>query len=209
MNYKLILPPGSNLVQEFTTIPHGVTSLDLSWNNLDSISTVELMRAFANIPASVTSLDLRRNDLGYKSADELVHAFSSIPKHVVSLNLCLNYLHELSLENLVLLKDSLKYLQTVYLGYETVKNMSKEERQALGSVFPNVQKIILIDMSGKEIHPSYSITNSNLIRELSGKADAPSLLNQCILFAKKHQTNIEDLNIPQELKESILTFNPY
>jgi hypothetical protein len=87
--------------------------------------------------------------------------------------------------------------------------MSKEERQALGSVFPNVQKIILTDKNGKEIHPSQSITIANLIRELSGKADAPSLLNQCILFTQKHQTNIEDLNIPQELKESIQTFNPY
>ncbi|HAT1659320.1 hypothetical protein ACVSNX_09135 [Legionella pneumophila] len=322
MNYKLILPAGSNLVQEFTSIPHGVTSLDLSWNNLDSISTIELMQAFANIPVSITSLNLSGNYLGFKSNDELVqilatipanvtslnlsgnylgnqngaelarllatipisvtaldlswndlsskssselaqafaaiptnltsldlswnalyrnpgltrvsaailagmtslnlswnfiglkscaeiaHVFSCIPNHVVSLNLCLNCLHELSLENLVLLKDSLKHVQTVYLDYETVKSMSKEQRQALGAVFPNIQKIILVDYYGKELHPSQSITIANLIRELSGKADVPSLLNQCILFAKRHQTNIEDLNIPDELKESIQTCKP-
>ncbi|CZH17204.1 TPA: hypothetical protein ACHW7I_002510 [Legionella pneumophila] len=87
--------------------------------------------------------------------------------------------------------------------------MSKEQRQVLGSAFPNIQKIILVDNNYKEIHPSQSITIANLIRELSGKADAPSLLNQCILFAQKHQTNIDHLNLPEELKESILTFNPY
>ncbi|HAT2008806.1 TPA: hypothetical protein I8Z88_001005 [Legionella pneumophila] len=322
MNYKLILPRGSNLVQEFTSIPHGVTSLDLNWNNLDSISTAELMQAFAKIPVSVTSLNLSGNYLGFKSNDELVqilatipanvtslnlsgnylgnqngaelarllatipisvtaldlswndlsskssselaqvlaaipahltsldlswnalyrnpgltrssaailvgmtslnlswnfiglkscaeiaHIFSSIPNHVVSLNLCLNCLHELSLENIALLKDSLKHVQTIYLSYNIVKSMSKEQRQALGAVFPNIQKIILVDYYGKELHPSQSITIANLIRELSGKTDVPSLLNQCILFVKRHQTNIEDLNIPEELKESIQTCKP-
>ncbi|HAT1790274.1 TPA: hypothetical protein JBB31_10565 [Legionella pneumophila subsp. pneumophila] len=266
MNYKLILHPGSNLVQEFTSIPHGVTSLDLSLNNLYSISTVELIQAFANIPASVTSLNLSGNSLGFKNSDELVqilaaipanvnslnlrgnnlaskncaelakflasipasvtsldlsanllglksytelaYIFSSIPNHVVSLNLCLNCLHGLSLENLELLKDSLKPLQTVYLDYDIVKNMSKEQRQALGAVFPNIQKIILVDYYGKELHPSQSITIANLIRELSGKTDVPSLLNQSILFAKGHQTNIKALNIPDELKESIQTCKP-
>ncbi|HAU1184346.1 TPA: hypothetical protein JBI17_16685 [Legionella pneumophila] len=195
----------AELAQAFAAIPASVTSLDLSWNGLNRINSSWL----AAIPVSVTSLDLRANLLGLKSYIELTHVFSSIPNHVVSLNLYLNYLQRLSLENLLLLKDSLKYLQTVYLGYDTVKNMSKEERQALGSVFPNIQKIILIDKNGKEIHPSQSITIANLIRELSGKADAPSLLNQCILFTQNHQTNIDHLNIPEELKESILTFNPY
>ncbi|MFO9373714.1 hypothetical protein SDA76_13785 [Legionella pneumophila serogroup 2] len=266
MNYKLTLHPGSNPVEEFTSIPHGVTSLDLSLNNLYSISTVELIQAFANTPASVTSLNLRGNDLGIKSSDELVqilaaipanvnslnlrgnnlaskncaelakflasipasvtsldlsanllglksyaelaYIFSSIPNHVVSLNLCLNCLHGPSLENLKLLKDSLKHLQTVYLDYDIVKNMSKEQCKALGAAFPNIQKIILVDKNGKEIHPSHSIPISNLIRELSGKADVPSLLNQCLIFAQKHQTNIEDLNIPDELRESIQTCKP-
>ncbi|WP_133140927.1 hypothetical protein, partial [Legionella pneumophila] len=198
---------GAELAQIFAAIPTNLTSLDLSWNAL--YRNPGLTQASAAILAGMTSLNLSWNFIGLRSCAELAHAFSSIPKHVVSLNLCLNYLHELSLENLVLLKDSLKHVQTVYLNHENVKRMSKEQRQALGAVFPNIQKVILVDYYGKELHPSQSITIANLIRELSGKADAPSLLNQCILFAKRHQTNIDDLNIPDELKESILTFNPY
>ncbi|HAU1184261.1 TPA: hypothetical protein JBI17_16225 [Legionella pneumophila] len=217
------------------TIPISVTALDLSWNDLSSKSSSELAQVLAAIPAHLTSLDLSWNALyrnpgltrssaailvgmtslnlswnfiGLKSCAEIAHIFSSIPNHVVSLNLCLNCLHELSLENIALLKDSLKHVQTIYLSYNIVKSMSKEQRQALGAVFPNIQKIILVDYYGKELHPSQSITIANLIRELSGKTDVPSLLNQCILFVKRHQTNIEDLNIPEELKESIQTCKP-
>lgn len=189
-------------------IPASVTSLNLSWNVLNS-SSAGLAQAFATIPANVISLDLSWNLLGFKHCAELARVFSSLPNHVASLNLCFNPLNELPIENLMLLKDSLKHVQTIYLSHSIIENMSKEQRQALGSAFPNIQKIILVDDNYKEIHPSQSITISNLIRELSGKTDAPSLLNQCILFAQKHQTNIERLNIPEELKESVRTFNPH
>ncbi|HAU1153028.1 TPA: hypothetical protein JBI12_13975 [Legionella pneumophila] len=263
MFYELILTRTSNLIQEFISIPHGVTSLDLSLNELGSISNAELIQAFTTIPDSVISLDLGNNHLCDKSGAELAQLlaaiptsvtslklycnylgnnrgvelaqafaaipenvtsldlsmnyfdlessadlsqiFTSIPPHVVSLNLSFNSLHEVPLEKLALLKDSLKHVQTVYLSYYAVKDMVKVQRQALGTAFPNAQKIILIDDFNREIQPS--ITISNLIRELSGKADAPSLLNQCFLFAQRHQIDYRERNIPKELKESILTFN--
>ncbi|HAT1803065.1 TPA: hypothetical protein ACJIJM_001473 [Legionella pneumophila] len=204
-NNHLCDKSGTELAQLLATIPANVTSLNLSCNYLGNYSGSELALAFASIPASVTALDLSMNYFDLESSADLSQIFTSIPPHVVSLNLSFNSLHEVPFEKLVLLKDSLKHVQTVYLSFYSVKEMSKEQRKALGAAFPNAQKIILIDDYGHEIQPS--ITISNLIRELSGKADAPSLLNQCILFTQRHQKDSDNKIIPKELEESIRTFN--
>ncbi|HAZ7574225.1 hypothetical protein OQJ02_11980 [Legionella sp. PATHC032] len=196
---------GAELAEAFAAIPSSVTSLYLSCNSMGNMHGAELAQAFAAIPASVTSLDLRMNYFDLESSNDLSQIFTSIPPQVVSLNLSFNSLNEVPFKKLVLLKDSLKHVQTVYLSFYSVKEMSKEQRKALGSAFPNVQKIILLDDYGDEIQSS--ITIANLIREVSGKADAPSLLNQCVLFARRHQTGYMEKNIPEELKENIRNFN--
>ncbi|HAT4009226.1 TPA: hypothetical protein JBJ96_16910, partial [Legionella pneumophila] len=90
----------------------------------------------------------------------------------------------------------------------TVNSMSKEQRQALRAVFPNLQTITLVDKNGKEIEPSHTAKISNLIRELGGgNPEVPSLLNQCTFFVKNQGTNI-NTNIPEELKERIHNCNP-
>ncbi|HAT1886227.1 TPA: hypothetical protein I8Z41_001724 [Legionella pneumophila] len=196
---------GAELAQAFAAIPASVTSLNLHCNYLGNNRGVELAQAFAATPKNVTSLDLSMNYFDLESSADLSQIFTSIPPHVVSLNLSFNSLHEVPFKKLVLLKDSLKHVQTVYLSFYSVKEMSKEQRKALGSLFPNAQKIILVDDYDNEIQPS--ITISNLIGELSGKADAPSLLNQCILFAQRNQIDYMKRNIPGELQESIRAFN--
>ncbi|HAT1677672.1 TPA: hypothetical protein I8Y60_001319 [Legionella pneumophila] len=198
---------GAELAQAFAAIPASVTSLNLHCNYLGNNRGVELAQAFAATPKNVTSLDLSMNYFDLESSADLSQIFTSIPPHVVSLNLSFNSLHEVPFKKLVLLKDSLKHVQTVYLSFYSVKEMSKEQRKALGAAFPNAQKIILIDDYGHEIQPSIII--SNLIRELSGKADAPSLLNQCILFTQRHQKDSDNKIIPKELEESIRTFNSH
>ncbi|HAT8179549.1 TPA: hypothetical protein JA361_08795 [Legionella pneumophila] len=202
---RLDTKSGAELAQAFAAIPTSVTSLNLHCNYLGNNRGVELAQAFAAIPASVTSLDLSMNYFDLESSADLSQIFAGIPPHAVSLNLSFNSLHEVPFEKLVLLKDSLKHVQTVYLSLYVVKDMSKEQRKALGAAFPNVQKIILVDDYDHDIQPS--ITISNLIREFSGKADAPSLLNQCILFAQRNQIDYMKRNIPGELQESIRTFN--
>ncbi|HAT1659311.1 TPA: hypothetical protein I8Y75_001430 [Legionella pneumophila] len=198
---------GAELAEAFAAIPSSVTSLNLHCNYLGNNRGVELAQAFAAIPKNVTSLDLSMNYFDLESSNDLSQIFTSIPPHVASLNLSFNSLHEVPFEKLALLKDSLKHMQTVYLSFYSVKEMSKEQRKAVGAVFPNAQKIILLDDYGHESQPS--ITIANLIREIAGKADAPSLLNQCILFARRHRTGYMERNIPEELKENIRTFNSH
>ncbi|HFK8638698.1 TPA: hypothetical protein ACG2L8_001951 [Legionella pneumophila] len=47
MFYELILSRSSNLIQEFISIPHGVTSLDLTNNHLCDKSGAELAQLLA------------------------------------------------------------------------------------------------------------------------------------------------------------------
>lgn len=202
MLYKLTLT-NDNIAQDFISIPDGVTALDLSNSCLGLKRYSNLIEIMDTIPTSVTSLDLSNNGLG------LTKAYFTTPKHVISLNLSFNSLHEISLDGLVWLKDSFAQIQTLCLSYDTVNDMSKEQRQALRAVFPNIQTITLVDGSGKEIDSSHSVKVSNLIRELGvGHPEVPSLLNQCIFFAKNQQTNVFNTNIPEELKESIHNCNP-
>lgn len=202
MIYKLILTD-NNAAQAITSIPDGITTLDLSNNHLGLQTCCELLEITDAIPASVTSLDLSCNELG------LTKTYFVTPKHVTSLNLSFNPLHQISLDGLVWLKDSFAHIQTLCLSYDTVNDMSKEQRQALRAVFPNLQTITLVDGNGKEIDSSHSIKVSNLIRELGvGNPEVPSLLNQCIFFAKNQQKNMFNTNIPEELKEHIHNCNP-
>lgn len=202
MIYKLTLTD-NNAAQAIIFIPDGVTALDLSNNRLDLQRYSNLLEIADAIPASVTSLDLSNNGLG------LTKAYFATPKHLTSLNLSFNPLHEISLEGLVWLKDSFAQIQTLCLSYDTVNDMSKEQRQALRAVFPNLQTITLVDGSGKEIDSSHSIKISNLIRELGvGNPEVPSLLNQCIFFAKNQRANVFNTSIPKELEERISNCNP-
>lgn len=202
MIYKLTLIDNT-LEQALLSIPDGVTILDLSTNLLDLKRYSDLLDIAEAIPASVTSLDLSHNQMG------LTKVYFAVPKHVTSLNLCFNPLHQIALDGLVWLKGSFEQVQTLYLSYDTVSSMSKEQRQALREVFPNLQKITLVDDNGKELDASHSVKIANLIRELSGEnPEVPSLLNQCIFFTKKQKTNMDNTNIPEELKELISNCNP-
>ncbi|HBD7143688.1 TPA: hypothetical protein KKW64_002588 [Legionella pneumophila] len=203
MIYKITLTD-NNLAQAFMSIPQDVIALDLSNNLLGSKSYVDLLVNIADcIPPDVTSLDLSSNGL------RLTQVSFVTPKHVTSLNLCLNPLHEISLIGLEWLKDSFAHIQTIYLSYDTVNSMSREQRQAFRAVIPNIQTIILVDKNGKEIDPSHTAKIANLIRELGGgNPEVPSLLNQCTFFVKNQGTSIDNTNIPEELQERIHDCNP-
>ncbi len=203
MIYKITLTD-NNLAQAFMSIPQDVIALDLSNNLLGSKSCVDILVNIADcIPPGVTSLDLSSNGL------RLTQVSLVTPKHVTSLNLCFNPLHEISIDGLEWLKDSLAHIQIIYLSYDTVNNMSREQRQAFRSVIPNIQTIILVDKNGKEIGPSHTAKIANLIRELGGgNPEVPSLLNQCTFFVKTQGINIDKAYIPEELKKRIHDCNP-
>jgi hypothetical protein len=82
----------AELAQILAAIPATVTTLDLSYNDLTSLTAAELAEALAAIPATVTTLILSVNDLGLKTAAELAEALAAIPATVTTLTLSYNYL---------------------------------------------------------------------------------------------------------------------
>ncbi|HAZ7572670.1 TPA: hypothetical protein J8J82_000998 [Legionella pneumophila] len=227
------LMSGAELAQALAAIPKGVTGLNLSQNNLgDIMSGAELARVFAAIPPGVTSLNLTGNVLGISSAvltqafaaipntivclnltsngfgiirngAELAQLFAAIPAGVTSLDLRSTCLYRLSLADLALFKNSLSHIQTICLDVSEIRNMSKEQRQMLRAAFPNIQKIILVDDNNKEVDISESMELSNYIRELGLKTEVPSLLHQCGRFFKEQRMEINNKNVPEELKELV------
>ena len=90
----LYLQTADKVISAITYLPSGVTSLDLSSNNLGSKTGAELAKIFVAIPAGVTSLNLSINQLYNKTGAELAQAFTVIPARVTSLNLRYNHLHK-------------------------------------------------------------------------------------------------------------------
>lgn len=198
---------GAKLAQVFAAIPAGVTSLNLTGNGLGGvgISRVSaLIQAFAAIPNTIVYLNLTSNGFGIiRNGAELAQLFAAIPAGVTSLDLRSTCLYRLSLADLALFKNSLPHIQTICLDVSEIRNMSKEQRQMLSAAFPNIKKITLADDNNREVDISQSIEMSNYIRELGLKTEVPSLLHQCSRFFKERGMEINNKNVPEELKELV------
>ncbi|WP_244941011.1 hypothetical protein [Legionella sainthelensi] len=58
---------GEKIAQAFATIPQGVSTFDLSDNDIYQKSGAELAQAFVALPQGVTTLDLRNNQFEKKA----------------------------------------------------------------------------------------------------------------------------------------------
>ncbi|HAT3856307.1 TPA: hypothetical protein I9781_002943 [Legionella pneumophila] len=81
-------------------IPENVTTLNLSWNHLNKLSTDGLVIALTGLPKSITMLDLRCNDLCELGADGLTTTLTRLPKNIAMLDLRCNDLYELGADGL-------------------------------------------------------------------------------------------------------------
>jgi hypothetical protein len=77
----------AELIDLFKGIPFGVSSLDLSWNELHLLSSDVLADALKILPDSIIYLNMGRNNLNLLSIDSLIQVFNSIPQNVTTLNL--------------------------------------------------------------------------------------------------------------------------
>ncbi len=151
-----------NLLARIVFPPH-IDSIDLSLNHLAKKSGSRLVQFFSILP-NLTSLDLSKNYLTrksdvkwdfefnflgntssaiYKSGSELAQAFSALPRTLNHLDLRENQLNILPLEELKLLKGTLPQIGTVNLSYEEMNVMTKEQRQAIRDIFPNIKTIFV------------------------------------------------------------------
>lgn len=147
--------------------PAKLCSLDISSNKLIKKSGMRLAQFFSVFPP-LTSLNLNRNSLfrksdsqyfldgtfsflknaepsyaEYKSGNELATAFTALPKTLTNLDLRENELNILPLEEMMFLKGKLPQINTVYLSYEEMNAMTKEQRQAIRDIFPNAKNILI------------------------------------------------------------------
>ncbi|MGD9109130.1 MAG: hypothetical protein PVI75_08245 [Gammaproteobacteria bacterium] len=84
---------GSELVKIMKSLKEkNIKSLNLSDNDLGSLSTDDLVKIFKNLPKNIKSLNLSNNKLGSLSTDDLVKIFQAIPKTVTIINLNYNKL---------------------------------------------------------------------------------------------------------------------
>lgn len=159
---------GNELAIAFLGIPTSVTCLNLCVNNLGG--NAQLATVFAAIPQSIKLLSLSHNNLHNQSSHDLATAFKTISTNVTELDLSCNELNKFSLNDIEQLKDSLPYLQTVYLSHEEVKQMSSEQYDALKAMFPRIENVILLDPDGSI---DFDI-QAELARKLGGKTELSS-----------------------------------
>ncbi|WP_131783989.1 hypothetical protein [Legionella gresilensis] len=167
----------TELARIFASIPKQVSSFNLSSNNFGYPGVEDLAQVFAAIPAGVTHLNLSQNEFGRSKyqCKNLDQAFSALPKHVSSLNLAGNKLEMLSVEELEKFAGTLPYIKTIELSYKEIREMSFEQRQALKSVFNNVEKVIWCDEQGSELQFKTGhalLETQRYARELCGKLNS-------------------------------------
>jgi Leucine-rich repeat (LRR) protein len=104
MYHKLIIGFFHTIEEAFASIPDGVTTLDLSGNNLYLMSEAQLRGLKDVIPENVTTLNLSRNYLCLMSEAQLRVLKDVIPESVTTLNLSGNNLYLMSEEQLRVLK---------------------------------------------------------------------------------------------------------
>ena len=81
----------TDLHSKFSTLPAGVTVVDLSNNDLDYKTCAQLTEVLSALPAQVTSVNLSNNHLGKIKVDKLAIAFSALPVSVTSIDLRENF----------------------------------------------------------------------------------------------------------------------
>ncbi|MBA2653118.1 MAG: SMI1/KNR4 family protein [Tatlockia sp.] len=83
-------------IEDLTSLPLGIKSLDLSGNSLGSVDSALLSKIFSNIPSQISFLYLHDNGFHHfekdEYGDELAFALESLPKTIVHLDLGYNYL---------------------------------------------------------------------------------------------------------------------
>lgn len=129
----------------FNGINKTVKSLNLSDNHLDLLNGFQLLGVLMVIRTE--HLDLSSNHLaGIKS---LALAFAQVQETVQSINLSDNSLGLLSEDELKELHHTLPYVKTVYLSHADVAKKSYPQYLLLKDIFPQVANVILLDDEGR------------------------------------------------------------
>lgn len=205
-NNTLHLLTGKELALALGALPRNLTFLGLQANSLKTLAGEHLVEAFKELHPNINSVDLSANAFGFASAKKLLQTFNALPGTVISLNLSRNSLYNLTADDMILLKQSLPNIRTVYLSENEIKEMNVDQRAALRDIFPNVQNIILLDEEGNALGGLDSEVNHYFASKLGITNSPPSLKSIVAFFAKNEERFDKETEIPQELQEFISKF---
>lgn len=215
--------PVSELTEAFSKLPETVTALNLADNQfcyLDgerfntlingipaSIKTLDFskngLRSSLSLLTNVVSLNLSDNQFWAKDNDELSVIFKGIPNNVKTLDLSANGFERINAESLVMLKNSLLTVETIYLSLSEIKLMTLEQRGALREIFPTA-KIIFVNEQGEKLESQSR--NLTLSLFYSKPLGVGTLLEQCGLFVHQNKLWNAESAIPNGLKDYLKSF---
>ncbi|MFW2572443.1 hypothetical protein, partial [Legionella sp. 29fVS95] len=164
------------IIQILSAIPKTVKHLDFGGNFFDELEKGALARILAAVPHTVTSLSLVGNTFP-QDGMELAQAFACLGPNLLTLDLYFTALARFSTEHLRPLKNSLPYVQTIYLEYDEMVTMGPEKVRILNEAFPNAEEIIVLDGTAASAAPDV-IGRTNSLKKLGFKVNVPSLVNQ-------------------------------
>ena len=108
----------AQLISVIQAIPARFTSVNLSFNFLRIHTGAALAAAFSTLHQGITELDLSDNELGDANCDDLITAFNSIPATVTIIDLGNNNLSKFAEDELGLIFGALNHIQLRVLGLE-------------------------------------------------------------------------------------------
>lgn len=183
-----------------------VTSLDISDNNLGFQDNVQLLPAIAAL-LKIVSLNMRDNKLDHKKEQDLQALFSAfshklshlnisnnnlanklkaikyLPENIISLNISGNAVNKLSPEEIEELQNPFVHIQTLYLSYDEVKEMSREQKDTLKRAISKIKNVVYINSQEKEMTlTSFPFEQSE--NEVLGNTLIARSLNQAGFFVK-------------------------
>jgi Ran GTPase-activating protein (RanGAP) involved in mRNA processing and transport len=178
---------------ELIKIPSRATSIDLSNNNLTTITTEELKIFLASPHLNVKSINLSNNCLGSKKIEELSQIFSTIARSVTSINLSDNNLHEIQTNDL---QDIIKCMPDTIQDIELGFHMPYDEQSFKDFHFAsNSLSLTRLndnkEISGIKMQKSTELSSSNLNQTNNYIL---SFLNKSDIYIAHQPDKFQDIN---------------
>ena len=155
------------LVKILPAIPRSVTSVNLGWNYLYTLSADELAAVFSSIPAHIKSLDLNMNLLNTAGVPSLVKALKALPPNVNSLNLSENNLYSLFDEGFITVLTALpETVTSLNLSCNEMFLASDADLAKVFAVLP--ESVVNLDLSGNNLKELPIVHLVSLFKALRG-----------------------------------------
>lgn len=152
------------LLQSFKNI----YSLNLSDNDLNRISSNEIINIINLLPNNILSLSLSGNDLGHKTPKELIRIFKALPRSLKTLDLSYNDFATFDVQSLVSIINAIPtHVEKIKLQGNYLISQNRQAEQIQAALIPYANRLDMSRNVDTKIQRSvasseYSIFNQGL-----------------------------------------------